>query len=37
MISIKQIQFNKYATQIWKKDIPEEPEKLNFAPSIIWI
>ena len=29
--SIRQIIFNKYATNLKKNDIPEEPEKLKFA------
>ena len=33
--SIKQIIFNKYATNLKTTPIPEEPEKIKFAPIII--
>ena len=33
----KQIIFSKYATNLKKYDISEEPEKLMFSPFIIWI
>ena len=33
--SIKQIIFNKYATNLKTTPFPEEPEKIKFAPIII--